>query len=147
MIEFNNNKLNLLAGALVSLVIVIFFVYIFTSNANDSKLYNVHFKQVNAIKIGQNVYLNGYPIGVVKSTFLTNEDAVAVLAINEDISIPRDSSFSLVTSSLLSESKLLFLNMGIDEDTYKGEEDIYNTALALSLNDLINMLASYIDNK
>lgn len=147
MIEFNNIKINLLAGALVSFFIIIFFGYIFTSNITDSNLYNVHFKQVNSIKIGQSVYLNGYPIGFVKSTFLTNKDAVAVLAIDDSIAIPTDSSFSLVTSSLLSESKLLFLNMGIDENIYKTKEDIYNTALALSLNDLLNMLASYISNK
>lgn len=147
MIEFNNVKLNLLAGALVSFLVVIFFIYIFSSHNNNNRLYNVHFKQVSALKIGQSVYLNGYPIGFVKSTFLTNKDAVAVIAVNENIPIPRDSSFSLATSSLLSESKLLFLNIGVDEDIYQGKEDIYNTVLALSLDDLINMLASYVGNK
>jgi phospholipid/cholesterol/gamma-HCH transport system substrate-binding protein len=98
----------------------------------------VHFSDISGIKTGADVKMSGVKIGTVKQANLNVTDyrAELVLAIQENIKLPSDSTVKIASDGLLGGASVQII-AGFEEDYIKPNDELTNTQSAVSIMDLI----------
>lgn len=130
-----------LVGFCVVLMAVAFITILLRVNDGFAKNYypvKVHFSDISGITSGSDVKMSGVKIGTVKQADLNSSDyrAELVLAINDNIKLPIDSTVKIASDSLLGGSSVQII-AGFEEDFVKPQGELTNTQSAVSIMDLI----------
>lgn len=139
-------------GVMVLAVAMIFFIFAYkTSNySNLDKGYHIvaNFQNIDGILEGADVKLSGIKIGSVHNIALDKDTyyAAVQLQINDNISIPKDSSAIVSTSGLLG-GKYIKITPGASDDIIKENGKIRFTQSALNIEELIGKLMYSLTSK
>ena len=134
-------RLEAFIGFCVILIASIFGFILLRANSGFSNDYypiTVYFSDISGIKTGAEVKMSGVKIGTVKQTTLNTTDyrAEVVLAIQDNIQLPIDSTVKITSDSLLGGSSVQII-AGFEDDYVKPKGELTNTQSAVSLMDLI----------
>jgi len=100
------------------------------------------FNQVDGLAVGDEVMLSGIPVGEVQEMVLDKHYRVQVsLQINEDISLPEDTSAAIHTDGLFG-NKYIVLDPGGAEETLTGGSSITFTQDAVIVGELLDLIIS-----
>lgn len=100
------------------------------------------FNQVDGLSVGDEVMLSGIPVGEVEEMLLDKHYRARVsLQINEDISLPVDTSAAVHTDGLFG-SKYIVLDPGGAEETLTDGSSITFTQDAVIVGDLLDLIIS-----
>lgn len=141
------NMIETLMGAVVLLVAAIF-VYIsyqsgnITSPSSDGYNVTATFQQTGGVSVGSDVRISGIKIGSVVEQGLDEQTYLArlTLHVKEGIKLPRDSSASIVSESLLG-GRYIELVPGADETLLSDGDTIQYTQDAVNIEQLIGKFA------
>lgn len=97
------------------------------------------FEDVKMLRSGDDVRVSGVRVGRVSETRLRNGRAEAVLAIQPDFQIPRDSVATVATASLLG-TNMVSIEPGSPQGPFLQEGDQINTRHTADLNDVFAQL-------
>lgn len=131
-----------------ALFLILFFLSIykvfFSSVAhNNSYRYKAYFSNITDLKVNSPVLVSGYKVGQVSKLYLDKEyNPVVILSINKSVSIPDDSSLSIKEVGVFS-NKVVQLNLGIDDISFKNHDTIIYTTSGMSILEIINLLIDY----
>ncbi|MDR2526597.1 MAG: outer membrane lipid asymmetry maintenance protein MlaD [Rickettsiales bacterium] len=138
-----DEKIEIIVGAIVLLVSVVFLAYILIIYGKTSKVthgYNViaEFSNIADLTIGNDVKISGVKVGTVSKIGLNSDyNAVVTMSIQDDLNIPNDSIFKISTVGLMG-SKFVDVKIGGSEEYLSNNSSIDFTESALSLEDLIS---------
>jgi phospholipid/cholesterol/gamma-HCH transport system substrate-binding protein len=139
----HRNIVETITGAFVILA-ALWFVVFFINKTNavsitqGSHTINAKFDDIDTVAIGAPVKIGGVKIGVVSSIQLDPKTYMAMLsfAINQNITLPVDSSAKIASSGLLGD-KYVTITPGADEVLIPSGGEIKYTESAVNLENLI----------
>ncbi len=137
-----DRKLETVVGALVLFAAIFFAVFIYCSRdvSNNSNILIAKFSDVNGLKTGSNVLLNGVRVGQVSKCMLDHEfNAVVEMLIDSSVKLPVDTLASISGLGLFS-SKNIELVPGTESDVIKPGGEISMTNPAFSIETLIGKM-------
>ena len=142
----NKNIIETITGGIV-IAIAIWFMYLFVtktssvSNTDGTYYISANFENASGVENGTAVMIGGIKIGVISKKILNQTSYMAelVMAINNNIKIPQDSSASITSSGLLG-AKYLEISPGGDNIMLKPGEVITHTQSAVNLETLIGKM-------
>ena len=97
---------------------------------------NVYFTDVSGLPAKSNVRLNGVEVGKVKELRIVNGKVLAIVRINEGVTIYKDSKFMIAASSLIG-TNYLQINQGNPSSGVLKEGDIIQGISMPSISDMI----------
>ncbi|TVR48976.1 MAG: MCE family protein [Puniceicoccaceae bacterium] len=97
---------------------------------------NAPFDDLKELKTGDDVRMSGVKIGSVKATRLENGTATAILLINHEVDIPRDSTGRILASGLLG-NQFVGISYGDPASGILGEGDTLRTEPTADFNDVL----------
>lgn len=136
-----NNAIETVMGAVV-LVVAGGFLYFAYDKSNvkpiDGYTLTASFSNISGIAPGSAVRVGGIKIGVIEDLTLDTKSyqAVAKLRIQDDVTLPRDSSAAIQSTGLIGE-KFLAVEPGGEEDALKEGDKIAFTQPSVSLEEMI----------
>ncbi len=140
------NHVETLIGAIVLAVAASFITIVYQSGnvGTPSNAYHVqaHFDKADGLSVGSDVRISGLKVGTVTdlaidpATYL----AVATLALNKSLQIPKDSSAQITSEGLLG-GRYLSLVPGAEERSLAEGDRIIHTQGAVNLEELIGKFA------
>lgn len=129
------------AFILILSVFLLGYSYMKTSYAGSQDGYTIiaKFSRVDGMSIGADVRISGVKVGKIQDLVLDSKTylAQAVLKINKDIKIPKDSSAEIVGEGLLG-AKYLSISVGNSDVLLKEGERITNTQGSMTIESLIS---------
>ena len=139
------NPIEVLLGAVVVTVAVVFAAFVFTiSDSGAIRGYELtaRFDSVEGLGVGADVRVGGIKVGSVLSQELDLVSYLAVvrMAISPDVEIPADSIIQVVTEGLLG-GRSLSIVPGADEAMLGPGEEIRYTQSAVNIEQLIGRFA------
>jgi phospholipid/cholesterol/gamma-HCH transport system substrate-binding protein len=136
-----NNAIETVMGAVV-LVVAGGFLYFAYDKSNvkpiDGYTLTASFSNISGIAPGSAVRVGGIKIGVIEDLTLDTKSyqAVAKLRIEDNVTLPRDSSAAIQSTGLIGE-KFLAVEPGGEEDALKDGDKIAFTQPSVSLEEMI----------
>lgn len=139
-----SSRLELIVGILVLLIFAAFSYYGFSNRGSVKGAkykINARFNDASGIEVGSDVKISGVTIGKVIDFTLsgTELDAIVIMEISQDLSIPEDSSAKIVSAGLLGE-KFIAISPGIDEVKLEFGGMIQFTQSSLSFEEMLSKL-------
>ncbi len=137
----NRNVIETVMGAVVLLVagFFLFFAYT-TSNVKSVSGYTLEarFTSTGGLAAGSDVRISGVKVGTVTQQYLDSQtyQAVVRMEIDSNVKLPRDTTASIASESLLG-GRYLKLDPGGEEDKLKAGDRIEYTQSAVNLEDLL----------
>lgn len=142
---FYNSVKYYIMGALVLILFFLSIYKVFFSSVahNNSYRYKAHFSNITDLTVNSPVLVSGYKVGQVSKLYLDKEyNPVVILSINKSVSIPDDSSLSIKEVGIFS-NKVVQLNLGVDDISFKNYDTIIYTTSGMSILEIINLLIDY----
>lgn len=144
-----DDKRNILIGCAMLLALIAGVAAIQIYSAREKTLgypLVAHFDKADGVSVGTEVYLAGVAVGKVTHQSLNDKfQAVLTLQLDDDVTLPKDSSAAIQTESLLG-AKFIALQPGGDEKTLQAGDEIAYTQSSLSLTDLLDMIVSQAES-
>ena len=148
------NILETIVGFAVIILAILFAMFIYNNahNAHRDKgqgyLLSAKFQNISGIIEGSDIMIAGIKVGEVEHMELDPKtyEAVALLKINNDISIPSDSRAAIVSAGLVG-NKFVSIEPGSEETNLKNGDKIIYTSSAVNLESLIGKFIYSIGNK
>ncbi|MDZ5762681.1 Outer membrane lipid asymmetry maintenance protein MlaD-like protein [Candidatus Cyrtobacter comes] len=134
-----DRRLETLVGAIVLFASIFFAVFIYLSkdSGSSSSMFFAKFSDVNGLKTGSNVLLNGVRVGQVSKCRLDNDfNAIVEMLIDSSIALPVDTLASISGLGIFS-SKNVELIPGHEDDIIKPGGEISMTKPSFSIENLI----------
>ena len=143
------NKLEILAGALIVLAAIGFVAYAGKSagmgTSGDSYALRASFRSIEGVSLGSDVKLAGVKVGSLTSLTLnpTTYMADAVISLNKSIQLPSDSAILISSEGLLGGNFIEIQPGGMPDVLAPGDE-IEDTQGAVSL---ISLMMKFVGSK
>lgn len=130
-----------LTGALVLVVALAFLGFAVAHSgrtATSGYTLRARFDSIAGLSVGNDVKIAGVKVGSVTSAVIDPKsfDAIITMSVRDDIQLPKDSSASITSESLLG-GKYISLSPGGDETDLKPGQTITITQSSISLEDLL----------
>ena len=133
--------------AVILLVVFLFMKSNFKITDPEYKYYNIDasFNNIDGLCKGGDIKLSGVSIGHVSNIYLNQSNYMAMvqMAIQKEYKVPVDSSFNIVSASLLG-GKHIMVEPGIEDVYLKSGDSISNTRSSVNLE---SMLGRFLFNK
>ena len=140
-----NNAIETMMGAVV-LAVAGGFLYFAYDNSNVKRIdgYSIEadFSNITGIAVGSDVRIGGIKVGVVEHLALDPKSylAKATLRVQQDVTLPADSSAAIQSAGLLGD-KFITLEPGGDEKNMKEGDRITLTQSSVSIEEMIGKFA------
>jgi phospholipid/cholesterol/gamma-HCH transport system substrate-binding protein len=123
-------------GAVILVVAIFFLVFAYNSSGMEKS-----FDRVDGILVGSDVRMSGVKVGIVTSLFIDPKTYLANMSfsVDDNISLPSDTSIEIVSSGLLGD-KYLAVVPGGDESLLKDGDKIVHTQSSVSLEAMIGQV-------
>lgn len=141
-----NNMVETVTGALVIVVAVGFFTFVYKTAdvraGSGGYLLKARFESIDGITTGSDVRVSGIKVGSVVDQTLDNEsyEAVVTMTIDPKVKMPLDSSAKVTSDGLLG-SKFISLEPGGDVEMLKEGETVEHTQGSI---DLFGMISKFL---
>lgn len=138
----NRNFVEILVGFIVIFVAIGFFTFAYkvagVKKLDRSYEVKASFDQVEGIIIGSDVSVSGIKVGTVSDLTLdpNTYNAVMVLAIRDEVKLPKDSSARIISSGLLG-GKYVELQAGADDEMLATGDTIKYTQSSVNFETLL----------
>lgn len=147
------NILETIVGFSVIITAILFALFTYNINTADqsgSDCYSLRakFQNVEGVTSGSDIMISGVKIGSVESIELDKNsfDAVALLKINSNIRLSKDSQASILTSGLLG-GKYIAISPGGEDEYLQHNDQLKYTQSAINIEALIGKIIYSISNK
>ena len=135
------NVVETILGAIVLAVAIGFFAWAYgRSDAGRPAGYTLaaQFDRIDGLDVGADVRISGVKVGSVEATFLDPKSyrAEVRFSVRNNIELPKDSSASIVSASLLG-GKYISLVPGADDAMLKSGDEITLTQSSINLEELV----------
>jgi phospholipid/cholesterol/gamma-HCH transport system substrate-binding protein len=136
-----NNLFEVVVGTFVLGCAIYFFFFSFNqSNISTSKTYQVmaKFDNIDGVSVGSDIKISGVKIGTVASEVIDPETyrAILKLNINQEITLPKDSSAKVLSSGLLG-GKYIGIEVGAEEEMLQNGDQIQFTQSGINFEELL----------
>ncbi|BDB95980.1 outer membrane lipid asymmetry maintenance protein MlaD [Candidatus Hydrogenosomobacter endosymbioticus] len=135
------SMLELAVGIIVicTVMVAVFFSFSeFSQKAGDTYTLNADFDSVSGLREGSPVKISGVTVGFIKSIRVDTRkySAVVSFSVRKNIHIPKDSTVSVSSESLLG-GKVLTIAPGNDSEIFSDGDTIYKTQSSMNIEDLL----------
>jgi phospholipid/cholesterol/gamma-HCH transport system substrate-binding protein len=145
--QSNKGRYAIVGFVLLLALVILVFGMTFLNETNTSQkftYYNVEFKQVSTLSMGDPVKVNGVKVGKVVDISLKGRKVNVVLKVQKEIKIPSNSSIKVQNIGLLGERQIGIL-MG-DGSTYISPQDVLEGGFDAGISEAMGLAGEVFDS-